>query len=215
MQIEGASRQSSRTYNSRCLFGTNTWMIEGEFAINAKTAWWCTESNIIEHDVITKKVPPIERPVLAATPPEVGEEFTRFYGPSDQSPLSGVPYVTWLAFCSGSFLKAKGHQLRPFYPGLGNEGPYTDRTRGFHDALELPERVEIYRGDGKLVCAYEVQQSTNFSGWTIPVRFTATQYDLLGGEASNRFTVLSATVTSVREAAVPVVPPEVLKKARR
>jgi len=28
VQIEGTSKQSSRTYDSRCIFGTNTWLME-------------------------------------------------------------------------------------------------------------------------------------------------------------------------------------------
>lgn len=211
LKIEGTS-QSSRTYNSRCVFGTNTWMIEGEFSANAKTTFWCTETNIIEHDVVTKKLPPREKSIVVMTSPEVGERFTKFWSLGDESPLFGVPYVNWLAFCSGSFLNAKGRQLRPFYPGLGNTGPYTDKTQSFNDGLGLPERVEIYRGDGKLVCAYAVQQSTNFSGWTIPVRFTATEYRASDGHTAEPVNVLVATVSSIREATVPVVPPEVLKK---
>jgi hypothetical protein len=188
-------------------------MIEGEFAVNAKTTLWCTETNIIQHDVITKRIPPPKKPMVVMRSPEVGERSTKFWLPGDESPLIGVEYVNWLAFCSGSFLNAKGRQLRPFYPGLGNTGPYTDKTQTFHDALGLPERVEIYRGDGKLACAYEVQQSTNFSGWTIPVRFTATQYSALDGHTAEAVSTLVATVSSIREAAVPAVPPEVLKRA--
>jgi len=213
VQIEEASSGSSRAYDCRCIFGTNTtWMIEGVFAVNAETTWWSTDTNIIRRDVITKKAPPSEGAYIASTPPEVGEEFVKAYGPAEECPLSGVSYLNWLAFCSGAFLKEKGRHLMPLYPGLGNKGPYADRTQSFQDALGLPERVVIYRGDGKLVCAYEVQQSTNFSGCTIPVRFTATQYDLLNGGTSEPVSALTARVTSVREAAVLVVPAEILKR---
>jgi len=227
LQIEEADSRSSRTYNTLCVFGTNTWMIEGEFAVNAKTTWWCTDTNIIQHEVITKKVLPMDSVILSGSPifsgpfpaigqyPEVGEQFVRIHHSYDKRPLPGVEYVHWLAFCSGSFLKAKGRELMPFYPGLGSCGPYTDKAQSFRDAPELPQQVEIYRNDGRLVCSYEVQQSTNFSGWTIPVRFTATQHILLGGNQPDRVFVLSAKVTSIREAAAPAPPSEILIRASR
>ena len=223
VQIEEAYPRSSRIYNSLCVFGTNNWMIEGEFTLNSKSTLWCTDTNIIRREFITKKALPMDSVIFSGSPissspdlgtsPEVGEEFVRVHRPYDKRPLSGPPYVHWLAFCSGSFLKAKGRELMPFYPGLGNCGPYIDKTQSFRDAPGLPERVDIYRNDGKLVCSYEVQQSTNFSGWTIPLRFTATQHVLLGGNRPDQVFVLSAKVTSVREAAAPAAPPGILNRA--
>jgi hypothetical protein len=225
VQIEEAYPRSSHIYNSLCVFGTNNWMIDGEFTVNSKATLWCTDTNIIRREVITKKALPMDSVIFSGSPiisdpslalgasPEVGEEFVRVHRAYDKRPLAGPPYVHWLAFCSGSFLKAKGRELMPFYPGLGNCGPYRDTTQSFRDAPGLPQRVDIYRNDGKLVCSYEVQQSTNFSGWTIPLRFTATQHILLGGNRPDQVFVLSAKVTSVREAAAPAPPPEILSRA--
>jgi len=44
--------------------------------------------------------------------------------------------------------------------------------------LACPSAWSCTENDGKVLWAYEAQQSTNFSGWTIPVRFTATQYKI-------------------------------------
>src|SRR2546422_8558223 len=46
------------TTNSRmrCVVGTNTWMIEFD-SENAKTTYWFTGTNIIEHSAITKTIP--------------------------------------------------------------------------------------------------------------------------------------------------------------
>ena len=212
VQCESTSWKSTRNFTSRCVFGTNLWMLQNDFISNADETWWCTGTNVIRHWIITKKGSEPRGP-LVATVPEVGEKFTRIYDARDNFHLRGPAYQHWLAFCSGSFLKAEGRHLQPFYSGLGNAGPYSDRTQTFKDALGLPQRMELSRGDGKLVCVYEVHQSTNFLGWSIPLRFTATQYSLSDG-ISKRHTTASAIVTSIGEAAEPVVPAEILKAAK-
>jgi hypothetical protein len=212
VQFETTFSRSSRTWNSPCVFGTNSWMIEGEFALNAKTTWWCTDANTIEHTLITKKTAS-ENGAPVGKSSEVGDEFVTMYDPYPYHniPLEGLPYVNWLAFCSGSFLKTKGRELMPYYRSQSS-GPYTDRTQSFRDGVGLPKQVKLYgKDDGNLMCVYEVLESTNFSGWTIPVRFTAIQYD--NGNTSKPYSVISATVTSVREGTFPAVPPEILKKA--
>src|SRR6266516_1831516 len=64
-QIEGTSwprnpsgqrTEHQRTYHARCIFGTNIWMIEGEFTRTAKESWWCIGTNIIKHTVIIKEL---------------------------------------------------------------------------------------------------------------------------------------------------------------
>ena len=109
------------------------------------------------------------------------------------------------------FYPAKGRELLLFYPD--ELGPLSDKTQTFNDALGLPRRVDLFRSDGKLVSVYEVQQSTNFLGWNIPLRFTATQYETRDGQ-SKPDVVTSAIVTSIRDAPEPVVPPEVLTAAK-
>jgi len=115
----------------------------GNFATNARETLWCTGTNIIRHSLITKKLPPPKNTFFAATSPEVGTKSTSFYGPGDHSPLHGATYVTWLAFCSGSFLKVQGREIRPF--DAGNHWPFTDKTLIFTNAPGLPERVELHR----------------------------------------------------------------------
>jgi hypothetical protein len=117
-----------------------------------------------------------------------------------------------MAFCSGSFLKSEGRRIQlPFLTQI-KETDCSDKTQLFNDELSLPERVEIYRHDKDLVFAYAVGQSTNFAGWTIPVRFDFAQYDYSGQKPAWRG---AATVTSIREATQPLVPPEVMEQMGR
>ena len=202
-----------RVETSRCIFGTNGWLIEGEFTRSSKETWWCTATNIVKHVVITKDVPEPKDRSFAGYAPKAGEEFTSIYGPKDKCRLSGLTYVNWLAFCSGAFLKSEGRRLVPPFPGRRNEEDYSDKTRVFERFPGLPERAEIYSSEGDLACLYVVQQSTNFGGLTFPVRFEFSQYELSGTEKP--FCRVSATVTSMRLATQPAVPSEILQKARR
>src|SRR5438552_1910479 len=47
----------SKAYTVRCLVGTNTWMMKGDFIANADATYWFTGSNLILQTVITKQVP--------------------------------------------------------------------------------------------------------------------------------------------------------------
>src|SRR5690349_8533482 len=56
-------------HDGRCVFGTNLWMIEGEFLRNAKETWWCTGTNLIQRTVITAEPPERDKkrpPLIAA-----------------------------------------------------------------------------------------------------------------------------------------------------
>jgi len=205
-------------------------MIEGEFTRNSKETWWCTGTNLIQHTVITREQTLPRFPTLAtqAFPfpvsekrrnwgdvPHVGERFTRAYDSAAKRPLFGIAHISWLAFCSGSFLKSEGRRIQlPFLTQI-NEGECSDKTQLFEDELALPERVEVYRHDNDLVFAYAVAQSTNFAGWTIPVRFDYGQYDYSGQGTLKPFWRGAATVTSIRKATQPLVPPEVMEQMGR
>jgi hypothetical protein len=229
LQIEGTSwpldssgQQSEhhRIYNARCVFGSSNWLIEGEFTLNAKETWWCTGTNIIKHTLITKELRESERQLsafrsLAGPPLHVGERFTTIYGPSDRRPLHGIADVTWLAFCSGSFLKAEGRRILPPFTTGAKENDYSDKAQFFDDVLGLPKRVEIYSHEKELVSTYEVQQSTNFAGWIVPLRFELTQHNNSGKDSVKPFWRASAKVTSIQVATQPLVPPEVMKQPRR
>src|SRR6266542_7155460 len=63
-ELEGQRRELPvlvYDFDARCIFGTNVWMIEGEFTRNSKDTWWCTGTNIIWHSFITKELPESDR----------------------------------------------------------------------------------------------------------------------------------------------------------
>jgi hypothetical protein len=141
----------------------------------------------------------------------VGEQFTSLIRPSERQPLEGIAHLAWLAFCSGPFLKSEGHRLTaPFPPE--NRKRYTDKTRLLAGPPDLPEQVEFYKTEGgSLLCAYYVLQSTNFYGWTVPVRFECEQYRDYGPDPGRLSRRVTATVTSIRQAPEPVLPAEVVR----
>ena len=144
--------------------------------------------------------------------PHVGERFTRAYDSAAKRPLFGIAHISWLAFCSGSFLKSEGRRIQLPFPTQIKEADCSDRTQVFNDELGLPERVEVYREDKDLVFLYAVGQSTNFASWNIPVRFDVMQYAY-----SDQMPVWrgAATLISISKATEPVVPPEVMEQMDR
>jgi hypothetical protein len=159
------SEQQEASHTVRCVVGTNTWFVEEDFADNEKVAYLFTGTNIIEHFVVNDKSVPQEK-------------TTQVHNSPHGKPIGAdVANVGWLAFCSGTYLKQSG-RLIP----LPVEAPYwlesacSDRTMVFDDGLGLPKSVDLYATNGQCICHYEVLQSTNFLGWTFPLRFKLTQY---------------------------------------
>jgi hypothetical protein len=164
-----------KIYNGRCIFGTGGWLIERGNSLDTKTTWWCDGTNIFQQSMITKELPEAMKHLrtaggIAVRNQPIGERFSsRRYGRSDRQPLDSISYCTWLAFCSGSFLKSDGRTIVP--PMQEWEEDYSDKSRVFHDAFSLPESIEIYGQNNKLIYSYRVLQTTNYSGCTVPVRF--------------------------------------------
>jgi hypothetical protein len=203
-----------KVYESRCIFGTNLWMIEGEFSSNAKQTWWCTGTNIIEETVMTKDSPERKPGAVGIPfiPHHVGDRFTTIHGHSESRPLEGMAQLNWLAFCSGAFLKAEGRRLQAPFRTAMRQDSFFDRTQVFKDTLSLPELIEIRRYDKNVVCYYEVKQSTNYAGWTIPTQFDFRQYRFHDEDATDLDLRVLGTVTSIRKTTEPVVPAEVMKQ---
>ncbi len=211
----GTERQ--RTNTVRCVFGTNVWSIQGQFAVNAQETWWCTGTNFVRDFVITSELTgrsPLAPSFAQRAPWRVGERHADIISPNTPQPLHGMVCLTWLAFCSGQFLNTEGRRIEPPFPEM--PGAFTDQTRRFSGPPGLPEQIELYApGGGPLFCRYRALESTKVAGWTIPIRFEFTQYRDVPGEPSRLVWQWIGQVTALRPAAEPTVPPEVMARVGR
>jgi hypothetical protein len=53
---------------------------------------------------------------------------------------------------------------------------FKDQTSVFDDALGLPRSVELFTANQQTIFRYQVRQTTNVMGWTVPTEFYAIQY---------------------------------------
>jgi hypothetical protein len=231
----GKVQESRRVYHVQCIVGTNRWMMEGDFPLNARQTYWCTGSNIILHTVIT--LLPLEMRLRQAesriadellgrkptTPPlrmlgmqpKVGEQYTSVLASTDPNGLGlGYNKVPWLAFCSGPFLQSKG-RIVPVpigvNPNFGYLKNYSDSTSVFPDALGLPKRMELRTPDNHLLCEYTVEETTNLLGWTFPMRFKIIQYSPVPSGIWEDRSLAEGKVISIRKGKEPQVPDDVQK----
>ena len=178
----------------RCMVGTNSWQIDGDFSSNARTTYWFTGANIIEHSVVNKEFK--ENGFLGAA---IGSQTKRASASVDGNPgtlaaclpdgsrrdagpdrLCALGRVAWLAFCSGPCLKREGRQIFP-PSDLWKElvcapSGFSDRTIVFQDAFGLPKNVLLYTTNGQPVLQYSVTASTNVLGSVFPLEFYLAQY---------------------------------------
>ena len=201
--------EQRRIYNGRCIFGSDGWLIEGDFWLNINEIWWCNGTNIFAKGVVTKELPERMKDRMSTSVPiarrgRIGERFSKMYGPSDRQPLDALPYFIWLTFCSGSFFRSEGHRIVPLFPDWKEE--YSDKTRVFDDTLGLPERVDIYGHNKQLVSSYKALQITNYSGWTVPVQFELTEDYASNAEALKPRFRGAGTVTSIHDSVSPPTP---------
>jgi hypothetical protein len=211
-EIETVSREPGagairHTWEVRCVVGTNCWQMDGEFLKGAKSAWWFTGTNLIEHVVLTNDIPGA---------PE-GTELIHTYDSADGNPggpahfmdLLHLPSarISWLAFCSGSCLKRDGRRLFPpasiWKERVAAPAGFSDRTVVFEDSLGLPQSVDLRLTNHTFV-EYRVGRSTNISGWEFPLEFLMVQTRSATG-ADPEFTA-NGKVTAIGVGAKPEIP---------
>jgi hypothetical protein len=225
---------NSFTYTARCVVGTNTWLIEGDFIRNAKATFWFTGTNIIERTVITHETPGATTQRLskvsgfAMSSPPVGRRNTRTFESADGNPGRPVRVadllfepgrVAWLAYCSGSFLKRDGRHI-PLPRDLWKEylppsWETWEKTTVFEDELGLPERLVLYTGSNQPVLQYRATLSTNVLGWTFPLEFYLAQYKPAGSNAWELDFTAKGKITVIGEGTEPQIPTEEPKSIER
>jgi hypothetical protein len=165
-------------HSVHCVVGTNLWFIEGDFTSNADSSRLFTGTNVVEHVVLNKGF-------------SAGKSWTNTWlSDGIISNGAGAQNLAWLAFCSGPYLKKVRVIPLPYAGGYFSDNVSHDHRQLFHDELGLPSSVEffllraspdgsrtLYGPDG----SYKVVESTNFLGWTFPLRFEARQSAGPGG----------------------------------
>lgn len=209
----------------RCVIGTNSWLMEGQFVRNALVTRWFTGSNIVEQTRITA---PTSLPTTAknlrlrvSTPP-VGHVSTQTHETSDGNPArpvrvedllhDAIGKICWLAFCSGPALKRDGRQIplpsalwKQFFSGRN----FTDRTETFDDPLALPRTIELHENNQHLLLNYQVRSFTNIRGWNIPLEFYLLQYKPAPHPRTNSLEVhltAKGRVTNLQPGSAPSIP---------
>jgi hypothetical protein len=221
--------EKRRNYSFKCVTGKNTWFIENDFIIVGNEVWGFDGANV------HRKVELIETDTLTNQPTKsLGLEkaltnITTSIRPSPGGhPLGNLGVnIPWLVFCSGSFLK-QTERIVPLpttdISGAVDAFVYADKTEIFDDEFGLPRSIDLFTSralyektvrDGRvpqkapaeaLKFHYEVVEFTNFSGWTLPLKFAYTSYTE-GADGKWRPIVGGAgAVTTIREGSRPVFP---------
>jgi hypothetical protein len=153
-----------------CVVGLNVWHIEGNFARNSQIEYLFTGTNITRHVVLND--PHFGKREWTWTRDSVGAGV----GEASQGNLA------WLAFCSGPLLRQKDRVIPwPDPDGYPISVASSDTTTVFKDELGLPSHVTLSSVNRLVACQYMVLESTNFLGWTFPLRFELTQTGGPGG----------------------------------
>lgn len=222
----------TKTQTGRCVVGDDTWMIESTFQTFDTTRWF-TGTNIIAHTVITKQPPDaLARQISESTKlaigaaPPVGHRYTKVHDSVDGNPgrpggvadLMGFDLpasISWLAFCSGPALKREGRRIFPPSPmwkesSIAYSG-WSDSTEVFKDGLGLPRNINLLSTNGQSIFQYQVRQSTNVLGWSIPLEFYGVQYLPTGTNGWKLHLTFKGRVTSIGPASKPEIPADVMK----
>jgi len=165
-EVETAFWESSgpsvhtKTWTMECDVGTSSWRITGDPFGNL--SWSSSSNSVVGGDrVLESKDGNPGRPV----------------GKADSLSVPGN--ISWLAFCSGTFLGQKGKGL-PLPSDLWKEylpqsWQTSERLTRFSDELGLPERLVLYH-NSQPVLQYRVTLTTNLGDYTFPREFYLAQY---------------------------------------
>lgn len=198
-----------------CIVGTNSWMVESgqsNAAHNYTITYWFTGTNIVNHT--------IERPD--------GVQTTRITSSTDGNPGRPVRVLdvmfgpwgkaSWLAFCSGPFLKNPGRQI-PLPSDLWKETQknttFPDNTIVFPDDLGLPQTINEYGATNQLILQYQVRRSTNVLGWNFPLEFYLVQYSSSSSNGWHVHLTAKGRVTDIHPTEKLEIPADVFKHVQK
>ena len=203
-----------------CVVGTNRWMIEIDDA-HALQTWWFTGTNILEQVVLKSTAKGDEQN-------HPGDRFAWIHETKDGNPFrpggqgdlmfgSGEK-MTWLAFCSGSYLKQADRKLYPlsdfWKESAVHRGDWSSSASTFQDGLGLPVRIDLQTTNSQRVFLYQVHEVTNVLDWTFPREFSAVQY-WLNGRTCELYLTIRGKLKTIHEGTEPEVPAEAWKAVRK
>lgn len=208
---EGARARDRIT---RCVIGTNTWLIEPESDSYQKQTWLFNGTNLISQTLVIgypSKHPELYERNHPGHEASIGQRFTNIVAFRDRNPFrpvraADIPWsldtkISWLAFCSGSLLNREGRLLFPpsefWKQRMDTASGFTDRTVVFQDDLGLPKRMELYTTSGQLAFEYSVLSSTNLLGWNVPLEFYLNQYGWPGSKEWRVYYTAKGKVTAI------------------
>lgn len=208
-QIQIGNRQYPEQWSQsvHCVVGTNLWYITGNLSGNANITLLFTGTNIFELDVLNKGF-------------TAGKSWTNSW-PSDGVVSNGIGNLPWLAFCSGPYLKQRVPVIPlPAPSGYFRDNVSYDRRQVFNDELGLPSSVDFFLprkspGGSKILYSpdgvYRVVESTNFLGWTFPLKFEVRQSTGPGGGDGVAIydgaeLIIVGHVTSIQQGRMPSIP---------
>ncbi len=179
-------------WTTRCIVGTNSWVIEQQPSGIARYTWWFNGSNILAQTLLlshpSDRIELFKRnhPDIVAGGVYSQKVESRNGAPTHIRPLTvdleaaRTEFVTipWMAFCSAPYLKSGSHEV-PLpsieYQTMGLFHQSEDMAV-FHDGLGLPIGIEIYATNHQPVLEYRTLGSTNVLGWNFPLEFHLAQY---------------------------------------
>ena len=229
LEVYQWSSKAETPWTARCVVGTNSWLIEGDFLANGRVTWWFTGTNLIRRDVITKEMPGSGLKVGNQQAVVVESADGNPGRPAGQGDLLTMAdaRICWLAFCSGSCLKREGRQIFPpsdlWKELIRAPSGFSDRTTVFEDSLGLPKSVTLSTTKGQPVLQYRVTASTNVLGCEFPLEFHLVQYRPVFLPESHRFDTngweadftVKGRVTHIGAGAEPEIPGDVMTAIKR
>lgn len=138
-----------------CITSTNEWMIEDETDEGTLNKWCFDGLNVYNSIQRVKPMPEeVRRKFEAVLPKQPPFEVTRsnitihVWPSPDGHPMAmAAANLTWLAFCSGPYLKREGRLIPLTLEVLRHTSDrfaYTDRTETFADQFGLPRSVDLF-----------------------------------------------------------------------
>jgi len=197
------------SWSTSVVLGADKWRIESGMPLNATDSWFCDGTNVFRSIHFRPVNPNENSSVITASNNGPNENVLVIPGTHPMGDF-GVN-LAWLAYCSGGYLQSPNrilpllggeprHQLEvfavedktvlsespPFLPSkiefLANltnaakaaQSQFVFRTAGSRS-------IPVMEPDGTLLATYQVEQFTNYSGWTIPAVFSYFQTNRVAG----------------------------------